>query len=77
MVMIHGQGSIEAGVVAKAEEAVRRIRTVGQNALLGCFLYCRKDNLLLLVADKAAVAAVRVESEHSNLGLIYAEVPAQ
>ena len=75
--MVHGQDAVEAAPGSGAEEAVGGEGSEGEDALGlglldgGCYL------LLLLGAEQAAVAGVRVEAQHGDLGTVDAEVLRQ
>ena len=75
LVVIHSQYGIIFRIVCKSEESVRRVWTEGHNSLLVRLLYCRDDDVLLLVTEKSAVTAVRVETENGDLWRIDTEIP--
>ena len=74
LIVVHCKDSVVLAVVAQAEESVRRIRAECKDSLFHCLLNSRKDDLAFLVSEKTAVTAVRVQTEHSNLWRVYAEV---
>ena len=77
LVVVHGQGGVKAAVVPQAEEAVGGVGAKGLDAFLLGLQHGRKDDVLLLVAQQAAVSAVGVQAQDGNLGIRDAEVPLQ
>ncbi len=77
LVVVHGQGGVEAVEVAQSEIAVGGVGTEGGNSFLVGLLDGRKDDLLLFIAQQAAVAAVRVEAQDGNARVVDAEIPLE
>ena len=74
LVVVHRQRGVEILEMIEAEEAVGGEGTEGEDALVGGLLDGGDDDVLLLGAEQAAVAAVRVEAEHGDARLVHHEV---
>ena len=74
LVVVHRQRGVEILEMVQPEVAVRGEGTEGEDALVGGFLDGGDDDVLLLGAEQAAVAAVRVEAEHRDARLVHHEV---
>ena len=72
--MIHCEGGVELLVVSHSEISVGRERPEGEYAFFDRLLDGGDDDGLLFGAEQSAVAAVRVEAEHADAGIVDAEV---
>ena len=74
LVVVHRQRGVEILEMIEAEVAVGGEGTEGEDALVGGLLDGGDDDVLLLGAEQAAVAAVRVEAQHGDARLVHHEV---
>ena len=77
LVVVHRQRRIEETVLPDAEITVGREGTVSEDTLILGLLDGRDDDLLLFVAQQSAVAAVGVQAQYCDLGVVDAEIPLQ
>ena len=74
LVVVHRERGVEVLEMVEAEETVGGEGAEGEDALVGGLLDGGDDDVLLLRAEQAAVAAVRVEAEHGDARLVHDEV---
>ena len=77
LVMIHGYDTVISVSCLSCEESVSRKRTESKEALLGRICQGRGDHLLLLPAEKSAVSAMGIQSQHRDFRPRHCEILAQ
>ena len=76
LVMVHGDTSVILSTFRLGEDRVRRYRTFHVKAARFEFLDGRDNLLCLLIAEHSVLTGVRVQTSHTNMGLLDTKLPA-